>query len=131
MNLDALRQSLRDSEAGVATFPQVIQTIVAAHCDGYYKDLAARTVTFYLADGSTHTESLSIPTPPIPDSFDEAALIASIRAAQRDEVRYPQFIVRAINAGAAAYRVFITGRRVLYLGRKGDIHVEHFPPAKP
>ncbi|HEX4154534.1 MAG TPA: hypothetical protein VHY48_02865 [Acidobacteriaceae bacterium] len=131
MNIEALRQSLRNSEAGAATFPQVVQTLIAAHCEGYYKDLAARTVTFYLSDGATHTETLSIPTPPIPDTFYEAALIAAIRAAQCDEVRYPEFIVRAIHAGTAAYRVFITGHRVVYIGRQGDLHVEHFPQAKP
>jgi uncharacterized protein YbcV (DUF1398 family) len=130
MNIEPLRKALRDSEAGAVTFPQVIGTLIASNCEGYYKDLAARTITYYLADGATHTEPLSISTPPIPEAFDEAAVVAAIRAAQQDEVRYPEFIVRAVNAGTAAYRVHITGKRVIYLGRKGDMHVEHFPQAK-
>jgi len=37
-------------------------------------------------------------------------------------------------AGTTAYWVFITGRRVIYFGRKGrkgEFHVEEFPGAKP
>jgi hypothetical protein len=29
-----------------------------------------------------------------------------------------------------AYWVFLTGQRAVYLGRKGEIHVEVFPGAK-
>lgn len=131
MNLDLLHKSLHDSEEGSATFPQVVATLVAAGCEGYYKDLARHEVTYYLTDGSTHTERLSLPSVSIPEDFEEAAVIAALRAAQRDEIRYPEFIVRAIKAGTAAYRVYINGRRAVYLGRKGDVYVEHFPQAKP
>lgn len=130
MNLDLLHKSLHDSENGTATFPQVVATLVAAGCEGYYKDLARREITYYLTEGATHTERLSLASVAIPEVFDEAALIAALRAAQRDEIRYPEFIIRAIKAGAAAYRVYINGRRVVYLGRKGDVYVEHFPQAK-
>ena len=36
----------------------------------------------------------------------------------------------ATSAGTVAYRVFLTGKRVVYFGRKGEIHVEEFPGAK-
>ena len=98
--------------------------------EGYYKDLARREIIYYLSDGSTHTERLSIASLSIPEVFDEAALIDAIRAAQRDEIRYPEFIIRAVRAGTAAYRVYINGRRAVYLGRTGDVHVEHFPQPK-
>jgi uncharacterized protein YbcV (DUF1398 family) len=130
MNIEVMQQALHQSESGQLTFPQVIAMLIAAGVEGYYKDLMRREVTYYLADGATHTEPLALPTPPIPDSFDEAAVVAAIRAAQRDEVRYPEFIVRAVNAGTAAYRVCITGKRVIYLSRQGDMHVEHFPQPK-
>jgi uncharacterized protein YbcV (DUF1398 family) len=130
LNPDLLHQSLRDAEDGTATFPRVVETLIAAGCEGYYKDLARREVTYYLTDGTTHTERLSLASLPVPDVFEEAALIAALRAAQRDEIRYPEFILRAIKAGTAAYRVYINGRRAVYLGRKGDVYVEYFPQAK-
>ena len=130
MNSDLLRKTLHDSEAGAATFPDVVRTLILANCEGYLKDLASGTVTFYMADGATHTERLSLTLPAIPETFDQPALVDAIRAAQRDEIRYPEFILRAVRAGTAAYRVCITGARAVYLGRKGDLHVEHFPQAK-
>ena len=87
-------------------------------------------MTYYLADGSTHAEPLTLATHPVPAVFLPDALVAAIRAAQRDDVRYPEFIVRAMDAGTAAYRVFINGRRAIYFGRNGDIHVENFLAAK-
>lgn len=129
MKLHLLNKSLHDSETGSATFPEVVGTLIQADCEGYLKDLAARRITYYMADGATHTEPLTLPVPAIPDTFDESALVDALRAAQRDEIRYPEFIRRAVHAGVAVYRVHIAGARAVYLGRKGDLHVEYFPQA--
>jgi uncharacterized protein YbcV (DUF1398 family) len=125
-----MKSVLHESEAGTITFPEVIAALVAENIEGYYKDLLRREVTYYLCDGRTHSEPLTLPPHPVPQAFSEDALVAAIRAAQRDEVRYPEFILRAMDAGTAAYRVFINGRRAVYFGRNGDIHVEHFPASK-
>lgn len=130
MNIEVMRYALHESEAGKLTFPRVIAALVAENIEGYYKDLIRREVTYYLTDGTTHTEPLTLSAHPIPETFSEDTLVSAIRAAQRDEVRYPEFIIRAMQAGTAAYRVFFTGRRVLYFGRQGDLHIEPFPPAK-
>lgn len=130
MNIEIMRKLLHESEGGNITFPEAIGTLFAHHIEGYHKDLIRREVTYYLADGRTHTEPLPLPAQPIPLTFNQPALLAAIRAAQRDDIRYPEFIARAISAGTAAYRVFLPGRRVLYWGRTGDLHTEHFPPAK-
>jgi uncharacterized protein YbcV (DUF1398 family) len=130
MNIEVMRYALHESESGKLTFPQVIAALVAENIEGYHKDLISREVTYYLADGRTHTEPMTLPACPIPEAFSEDAIVAAIRAAQRDEVRYPEFITRAMQAGTAAYRVFFTGRRAIYFGRAGDLHIEHFPLAK-
>ena len=129
MNIEVMRYALHESESGKLTFPQVIAALAAENIEGYYKDLIRREVTYYLAEGGTHTEPMTLPAHPIPEAFSPDTLVAAIRAAQRDELRYPEFIIRAMQAGTAAYRVFITGRRAIYFGRQGDLHVEHFPPA--
>jgi uncharacterized protein YbcV (DUF1398 family) len=54
-------------------------------------------------------------------------VVAAIRAAQRDEIRYPEFIKRSRAAGVVAYWAFLTGRQVCYFGRQGECHVEKFP----
>ncbi|MGA7156498.1 MAG: DUF1398 family protein [Acidobacteriaceae bacterium] len=129
MNIDVMRKTLHASEAGTTTFPEVIGALIAEDIDGYHKDLLRHEVTYYLADGRTHAEPMTLRSRPVPLDFNEQALRAAIAAAQRDEVRYPEFIARAMEAGTAAYRVFIPGRRAIYWGRKGDLHVEYFPGA--
>ncbi len=34
-------------------------------------------------------------------------------------------------AGVIAYWAFLTGKKVIYFGRKGEMHIEEFPRAKP
>ena len=126
MNTDVMRSTLHESEAGTITFPAVVAALAAENIEGYYKDLLRGEVTYYLADGHTHVEPLTLAAHSVPEAFSEDALVQAIRAAQRDEVRYPEFIARAMEAGTAAYRVFINGRRAIYFSRNGDIHVEHF-----
>jgi uncharacterized protein YbcV (DUF1398 family) len=64
---------------------------------------------------------------PIAESFDCAALVAAIRGAQADTVRYPEFVKRSTAAGVIGYWAFLTGKRVIYFGRKGQQHIEEFP----
>jgi hypothetical protein len=37
--------------------------------------------------------------------------------------------IETCTAGCVAYMVSLPGRRVVYYGRTGASHVEHFPPA--
>ena len=41
---------------------------------------------------------------------------------------YPEFLRLS---RAAGYVTWIAGRHVSYFGRRGETHVEHFPPAQP
>ena len=59
--------------------------------------------------------------------FDSAGLVAAIRGAQADTVRYPEFVKRSTAAGVIGYWAFLTGKRVIYWGRKGEQHIEEFP----
>ncbi len=89
MNIELMRSMLYKSEAGTITFPEVLSALAAENIEGYYKDLLRREVTYYLADARTHSEPLTLPAHMIPQSFSEDALVAAIRAAQRDEVDIP------------------------------------------
>ena len=71
--------------------------------------------------------ALHTPSSPVADVFDAEAVRASIRGAQRGEVRYPEFVQRTVAAGCVGYIVWITGRHVRYFGRRGEDHVEPFP----
>ncbi len=43
----------------------------------------------------------------------------------------PEFVSRSTAAGTVGYWAFLTGKRVIYFGRKGEQHIEEFPRANP
>ena len=61
--------------------------------------------------------------------FVTGAVQAAIREAQALVPRYTYrgFCDKVKRAGCAGYLVSFPGRRVLYFGRTGETHVEHFP----
>ena len=61
------------------------------------------------------------------EDFNDPDLVSAIRGAQADTVRYPEFVGRSTAAGVIGYWALLTGKRVIYLGRKGEQHIEEFP----
>ena len=73
---------------------------------------------------------MTLPPTKAADDFSQSGLVAAIRAAQADQIRYPEFVNRAMAAGTVAYWALLTGKRVVYFGRNGEFHVEEFPRSK-
>jgi uncharacterized protein YbcV (DUF1398 family) len=122
-----MHEVMTETQTGKLTFPEVVRRLTEAGVESYFVDLAARNETFYMSDGRTHAESLTIPIDPVAQVFSASGLIAAIHGAQADTIRYPEFLKRAAASGVIAYWAFLAGERVLYFGRKGETHVEEFP----
>jgi uncharacterized protein YbcV (DUF1398 family) len=127
LNTEAMHWTTEGSEAGTLRFPEVVKALMDAGVESYRSDLIRGVKTFYMPDGKIYEEKLTLPTTPVAERFSEPELVAAIRGAQKDEIRYPEFIKRAMTAGTAGYQVYITGERAVYVGRKGEVHVEEFP----
>jgi hypothetical protein len=110
------------SNQGSIHFGQVIGQLVGAEVD--YR--SGRS-TYYLPDGSTADFSFETPKSGIADAFDGDAVRAAILGAQQGRVMYPEFKRLSQQAGCVGYTVWIAGRHVVYLGRRGETHVERFP----
>ena len=131
MNTQAMHEVSIETQEGKMTFPQGVRRLMEIGVESYFVDLASKRKTYYMGDGRTHTEPMILNVDPIAGKFSPAELIAAIRAAQADTIRYPEFVKRSTGAGVIGYWAFLTGKRVVYLGRNGESHVEEFPPAKP
>jgi len=118
------------TQQGKMTFPRVVQGLIEVGVESYLVDFAVKQKTHYLADGTAHTVPMILDPGPIAAEFDNAGLVAAIRGAQADTVRYPEFVKRSTSAGVIGYWAFLTGRRVIYFGRKGEQHIEEFPRPK-
>lgn len=130
MNTEVMRKTLEGSQTGKLTFAEVVGMLTAAGVESYFADLLRGEETFYTANGETHRERMKLPSTEIAGNFSQSALVAAIRAAQSDQIRYPEFVKQATAAGTVGYWAFLTGKKVIYFGRKGEFHVEEFPRPK-
>jgi uncharacterized protein YbcV (DUF1398 family) len=71
-----------------------------------------------------------LPVTPIDEEFSREDVVSAIRGAQADTIRSPEFMKRSAAAGVIAYWAFLAGRKVIYFGRRGEFHIEEFPPAE-
>ena len=60
---------------------------------------------------------------PVAEEFSSSGVIAAIRGAQADTIRYSEFVKRATAAGVIAYWSLLTGAKVIYFGRKAEVHI--------
>jgi uncharacterized protein YbcV (DUF1398 family) len=130
MNTNVMHQVLAESQAGKLTFPEVVRRLLEAGVESYFNDLAQGEETFYLRDGKTHIEKMGVASMAIAEEFSSTGIVSAIRAAQTDTIRYPEFVKRATAAGVMGYWAFLTGKKVIYFGRKGEVHIEEFPQPK-
>ncbi len=122
MNSDVIHQVMTETQAGELIFPEVVRRLLEVDVESYFCDLAALEETFYMRDGKTHSQRMTLPAESIAEEFSSSELVAAIRGAQTDTIRYPEFFKRSAAAGVIAYWAFLTGKKVIYFGRKGEFH---------
>lgn len=130
-NTQAIHEVLVESHDGKLIFPDVVRRLLAAGVESYFVDLPRSEDVVYLADGTTLVEKMHLPLEPVANEFSKPGIVAAIRSAQGDKLRYPEFIRQASAAGVVAYWAYLSGKKVIYFGRKGEFHVEEFPGSRP
>lgn len=124
---------LRGAESGDMAFPQIVEALSAAGFESYSIDFRRNAACYFLPSGETAEFPTHDTGTAVAPRFNIPALRDAIRDAQ-DMVpgyTYEGFCHRAKAAGCAGYLVSFPGRRVLYHGRTGETHTEHFPGATP
>jgi catechol 2,3-dioxygenase-like lactoylglutathione lyase family enzyme/uncharacterized protein YbcV (DUF1398 family) len=129
--INAAEDCARGSWTGKLTFPDVIDRLNGAGFERYHADYSRHEITYYLPDGESHVVGLPHAPFPIGAEFLAAAVATAVGQSQRNEHTYPDFVRKTMAAGCVGYFVQVTGRRIIYFGRNGETHVEHFPSAKP
>ena len=123
----AIAATFDASNAGSIHFGEVIARLTRVNVESYHVDYRAGRSVYYLPDGETLDIRMELPPEGIAVDFDGAAVRAAIAGAQRGQVMYPEFKRLSQRAGCVGYTVWIAGRHVVYLGRRGETHVERFP----
>ena len=129
---DKTRQVMHECSSGSIdgsmAFPNVVSKLAAIGCEQYHADLRRQEKTYYVPDGESHVEPLPPASRSIAPTFSADGIVDALRAIQAGQISYVEFLGRIVAAGCVGYLVYVAGRRAIYLGRNGDMHVEHFPP---
>lgn len=123
----AIQATFAASNNGSMHFGEVIGQLVGVGVEAYHVDYRAGRSTYYAPDGTTADMAFEPAHAPIPDALDVESLRAAILGAQQGRVMYPEFKQLSQQAGCVGYTVWISGRHVMYIGRRGDTHIERFP----
>ena len=127
MNTETIVDCMKASFADTP-FPVVVQRLAGAGVTAYTADLIALRNTYYDAGGESVDEPMPLTdSPSIAAGFDRAAVAATVKAIQRKEIGYAEFLRGIMKAGCASYRVFFGGRKAMYFGRDGEFYIEPFP----
>ncbi len=126
--MEIMHECTKRSSLGSIRFPEAVKRLAMAGVELYHADLMRSEKTYYLPDGDSHIEPMTLPAPiDASKEFSAEEVTKAIKAIQREEILYPEFLKRIISAGCAFYFVSILGRRAVYFGRSGDNHIEYFP----
>jgi uncharacterized protein YbcV (DUF1398 family) len=127
MNTSTIQECMSASFANTP-FPAVVQRLAAAGVRSYTADLVSLRKTYYGAGCEAHDETMPLQqAPAIAAAFDSSGVAATVKAIQRGEIGYAEFLRRIMAAGCAHYEVFIAGGKAMYFGRDGEHYVEPFP----
>jgi len=127
---DVMIEASRASDEGNQSFGEIVKQLADAGIERYHQDFSRSERTYYLPDGESEVvrdESAGL-TPA--DAFSASGVEAAVRATQAGAIKYKEFCRQVMAAGCVGYLVSIAGRRVVYYGRTGDMHVEYFPGAR-
>ncbi len=127
MNPTIIKDTTTQSMAGKMSFPDVVQALAKEGVESYQVDLVQNLKSFYLPSGEVVTERFSFEGPAIAEEFSQEKIIEAIRSIQAKKITYLEFLNLIMLAGCNIYTVYISGRKAIYFGRKGDLHVEEFP----
>jgi len=109
------------------SFPERIHNLSKMGIERYYVDLMKLEITYYFQDSESYVERILIENiPALAIDFDKAKIIEAIHANQKGQIDYQTFLREIIAAGTVSYTVYLDGKQVVYVGRKGEAHTENF-----
>ncbi len=126
--IQVIERCAKGALSGELAFPEIVGRLAQLGVERYHADYSRQEITYYLPDGDTTVVATPHPPHATAVEFTASTVEAAVRQSQRNEHTYLDFIRKTMAAGCVGYFVQITGRRVIYFGRNGESHVEHFPP---
>jgi hypothetical protein len=83
MRTKVMHEGLAESQEGKLTFGDVVGRLTEGAVESYFIDFARGAETFYMPDGKTHLEKMTLPKMEIANEFSTEGIVAAIRALRR------------------------------------------------
>ena len=129
MDTSVINECMALSLKGKITFPEVVKRLAAGGTERYIADLVGLRQLSFGSNSHTYTSEMEFEAEAVPPVFDAAAVRCAIADIQQQKITYREFLQKIMAAGCSHYEVFIRGRKAVYFGRDGGMHVEEFPAA--
>jgi uncharacterized protein YbcV (DUF1398 family) len=65
--------------------------------------------------------------PKAAEAFSAEEVASAVKSIQQGKINYQEFVDQIMAAGTVFYIAYLTGKQVIYFGRKGELHIEKFP----
>ncbi len=127
--IEIAKNCLSKAENDTLNFPQIVGNLIAARFESYTIDFRLSKAFYFMPNGEAVTLDTNKINVEIGKDFDVEAIKSAIKEAQQqvEGYTYKGFCEKTIKAGCVGYIVSFVGKRAIYFGRTGEIHVEHFP----
>jgi uncharacterized protein YbcV (DUF1398 family) len=127
MDIKAIEECNQLNFEGEIGFGENVKRLLAAGAVWYFVDLVQLKKVSYGADDA-YTESMPLTNPgKVGNKFSERTITDTTAAIQGKEIDYPEFLRRLIAGGCVYYAIFMKGRKMVYVGSRGESHEEGFP----
>ncbi|MVN85155.1 DUF1398 domain-containing protein [Deinococcus sp. HMF7620] len=126
--LEVAQQRAATIRPKVGGFPYLAECLRQVGVQRVDCDVPAFSMLYVTAEGSVLEQG-----PPLAQGktvvppFQEAALVATLRADQAGETTFPEFMAGSWQAGVVRYHVDLEGRTCTYIGVNGEQYIEHYP----
>lgn len=127
MKLDALKDTLSHSLNGTMKFPQIVGILTGEGVEAYHIDYVRGEARYYNQVGESFVLPIDHQFPKAAANFSADLVSASIKKSQQGLIDYKTFTAEVMDAGCVYYIAYLKGKKVVYFGREGDMHIEHFP----
>ena len=127
MNFEVAKECTVLSDEEKIPFPEIVSRLHKAGIESYYADLLTPSKTYYTAKTAYKTACTIHCEKEVAHVFSQEKVVSAIRQSQSGQIKYQEFLKKVMEAGVISYMVFIKGKRAIYFGRSGELHIEEFP----
>ena len=124
MNVQMLKDIVSGSLNKTLSFPQIVKLLQEDGIESYRVDIVLSETRYYHKSGETFVAKFPHPFEKPALEFSAEKVKEAITKSQAGRITYRQFMHDIVQAGCVYYIVYIDGKNVAYMGRKGETHVE-------